>query len=103
ASKGRPIWIGAHGRTFAPALLTHPMSRNLTTPSDLFSEREIARVAGVSPAAVRELILRRRVPALHGYVEPQQAVRCVRLLRREMAEMPRKGLFAPPAHGEHSA
>ena len=78
------------------------MSRNLSPPTEIFSEQDIARVAGVSHATVRALIQRHRVPAVNGYLPAQQAVRCVKLLRRAMAEVPRRSLFAPPAPTKRS-
>lgn len=73
-----------------------------TTPAEVFSVREIARAAQVPAAMVRELIERRRIPSTNGYVVAAQAVRCVRLLRRAMAEIPKAELFAPPPRAHQS-
>ena len=77
------------------------MVQKPTTAAEVFSVGEIARVAGTSPAAVRELIERRQVPSAHDLVAAAQAVRCVRLLRRERGSG-RRALFAPPLHAQRS-
>ena len=77
------------------------MVQKPTTAAEVFSVGEIARVAGTSPAAVRELIARRRVPSAHGLVAAPQAIRCVHLLRRERG-LGHRGLFAPPLQAQRS-
>jgi protein TonB len=72
------------------------MHQHPTAAAEIFSIAEIARAAGVSPAAARALVERRRLPSRDGFLAAPHAVRCVRLLRLAMAEVPRKDLFAPP-------
>jgi TonB family protein len=79
------------------------MPHHLTTAGEVFSVREIARVAGVPTDAAREFIGRRRVPVRDGYVAAPHAVRCVTLLRQAMAEAPRPDLFAAPPPAQRSA
>lgn len=70
------------------------MSLRQQAAADVFSVQEIARAAGVSVPAVRELLETRRVIAINGFVAGHQAVRCVRLLGRAAAR-PHE-LFAAP-------
>jgi periplasmic protein TonB len=77
------------------------MVQKPASAAEVFSVAEIARVAGASPAAVREFIERRQVPSAHGLVAASYAVRCVRLIRRERG-LGRRGLFAPPLHAQRS-
>ena len=79
------------------------MPHHLTTAVEVFSVREIARVAGVSSTTAWAFIGQRRVPSLDGYLAAPDAVRCVRLLSQAAATLPRPGLFAEPPPARHSA
>src|SRR5688500_6349016 len=71
--------------------------------AEAFSVREVARAAGVHPAAVRSLIGSGQVRARDGFLSSAQSVRCVRLLRGErLRGAARPDLFAPPIAGERS-
>jgi protein TonB len=65
---------------------------------EVFSAREIARVAGVSPADVRALIASREVIATDGhFLTAHQAVRAVRTLRAARLNPARTGVLFQPA------
>ncbi len=71
--------------------------------AEVFSVPEVARAAGVDPAAVRSLITAGQVRAADGFLSAGQSLRCVRILRNRMKVRPGKSdLFAPPASGERS-
>ena len=78
------------------------MSHRPTLADEVFSVREIARVAGAPAETVRQLIAQRGIPERHGYVTAAQAVRCVTMLRRLMARVPHPDLFAPPTRARRS-
>lgn len=71
------------------------MSLPRTPAAEVFSVRETARAAGVSDADVRALVAAGRVRASGDYLPAREAVRCVRLLRRQARSGARE-LFAPP-------
>ena len=67
------------------------------TSVDVFSSREIARVAGVSAADVRALIAAGRLRTVDGrFVDSASAVDAVRQLRSEIAAPPVPDLFEAP-------
>ncbi|HVL66687.1 MAG TPA: hypothetical protein VM364_05440, partial [Vicinamibacterales bacterium] len=71
--------------------------------ADVFSVQEIARAAGVRVPDVERAIESHAIRCADDFVAAAQAVRCVRLLRREGERIaaPRP-LFAPPPRGERS-
>ena len=78
------------------------MSTSPRAVAEVFSAQEIARAAGASPAAVRELLGSGRVQSLDGrFVAPAEAARAVRLLRGTPTTIP-PGLFAPHSGGATS-
>src|SRR5687768_6623191 len=90
----------SRGKPFAPHGTT---SMSSTSPaSDVFSVREIARAAGVSPAAVRRLIDSGELVTLDGrFVAPAAAIAAVQRLRRPSSKGARE-LFSPPAAAQRS-
>lgn len=71
--------------------------------AEVFSVREVARAAGVHPAAVRSLIGSGHVRAVAGFLAVPQSVRCVRLLRRQALQVGgKRELFAPPVAGQRA-
>lgn len=70
---------------------------------EVFSAREIARAAGVRTADVFALLEAGRIQTADGrFVEPEEAIRAVRLLRGAPAPLtPQRALFRPPVkpHG----
>jgi protein TonB len=78
------------------------MFSNTTAVPDVFTAREIARAAGVSPREVRALILSAEVETIDGrFVAAADAVRALRQLRGGTPETGR-GLFRPPAGTKRS-
>ncbi len=69
--------------------------------AEVFSVPEVARAAGVHPAAVRSLIGSGQVRTTGGFLSASQSVRCVRLLRDPGATRHAE-IFAPPPAGERS-
>jgi protein TonB len=73
------------------------MSSVITTVPDVFTAREIARVAGVSPGQVRALILSARIETIDGrFVAAAEAARALKQLRAGGADEGRR-LFREPA------
>jgi protein TonB len=78
------------------------MSSNIRAVPDVFTAREIARAAGVSPREVRALILSAEVETIDGrFVAAADAVRALRQLRGCAPDAGR-GLFRPPAGTKRS-
>jgi protein TonB len=81
---------------FCPLRVETSMSSVITTVPDVFTAREIARVAGVSPGEVRALILSARIDTIDGrFVAAPEAARAVKQLRAGGADEGRR-LFRPP-------
>jgi periplasmic protein TonB len=76
------------------------MSLRPSAPADVFSVREIARAAGVSVRAARELS--RSVELTDEYLPASRAIRLVRQLRRGMIGHARRDLFSPPPAAERA-
>lgn len=70
--------------------------------AEVFSVVEIAEAAGVSAAAVNQLIAVGAVRAVDGYLPGTEAVRSVRLLRRAATGAGQRQLFAPGVRGGRS-
>ncbi|MDQ3419997.1 MAG: energy transducer TonB [Acidobacteriota bacterium] len=70
--------------------------------ADVFSVPEVARAAGVAPAAVRSLIAAGQVRATDGFLSASQSLRCIRILRNRVKVGDKPDLFAPPIAGERS-
>lgn len=73
------------------------MSKPQLVAAEVFSVQEIARAAGVSAAAVRQLVDSGQVRSMDGFLAGRQAVRCMRLLRNAAVNRGQADLFAPPA------
>jgi periplasmic protein TonB len=72
------------------------MSFSLAAGPDVFTFREIAKVAGVSPREVRRLFEAGEVPTLdRGFVGQREAVRAVGILRGDAGRQIDRGLFRP--------
>ena len=69
--------------------------------AEVFSVPEVARAAGVRPAAVRSLIASGQVQVDNGFLSAPQSVRCVQLLRADILPGKRE-IFAPPVAGQRS-
>lgn len=79
------------------------MSRARSAAAEIFTIRDVARVAHVPVRAVRELVESGQVAALdRTYLGAKQAVRCVRLLRGQPVSAGRREIFAPPLPGAHN-
>jgi TonB family protein len=78
------------------------MSLPPAAATEVFSLREIARAAGVSPGAVQALLDGGQVRVTRGYLPASQAVRCVRRLRKQLLSPARHELFSPPPAGQRS-
>ena len=70
--------------------------------AEVFSVPEVARAAGVHPAAVRSLVAAGHVRATQGFLSATQSLRCIRLLRSGETGAGKPDLFAPPVAGERS-
>lgn len=71
---------------------------------EVFSAREIARAAGVSPWEVRRLVASEELKTLDGRLAgPTDAVRAVRILRGLRIESAPRDLFRPPVAGQRPA
>ena len=78
------------------------MSFFATTAADeVFSVHEVAQAAGVGDAAARDLIDIGRIQTIQGFLLPEDAVVCVRALRRMVAAR-EPGLFQSPGHSDRS-
>ena len=79
------------------------MSTVTIAAPEVFSAREIARAAAVSPRQVKSLMESGRVPTLHGcFVAAADAIRAVRFLRGADTPTVPAELFSPPPAGERS-
>lgn len=87
---------------FCPSNASRPMLPRAAA-FEVFSVPEVARAAGVDPAAVRSLIAAGQVQAADGFLSSDQSLRSIRILRNRTAAGPAKpDLFAPPAAGARS-
>ena len=78
------------------------MSRNIPAAAEVFSAHEIARAAGVSVRAVRELVDSGQIDTLDGtFIGARHALKAVRLLKGSPGTAPRE-LFASRPQGERS-
>ena len=57
------------------------MRTSIPTPDDVFSVGEVARAAGVSGRTARHLVRDAQIPAFRGYLDREDALRAVRMLR----------------------